>query len=129
MHNLLCIQASFQDYLLTGDLSIMSAIVSDIRDAKQRLEVYFNAYRIRLIDVLKADYPKLRLYMGDEEFEKLSLAYLKAFPSEHFSVRYLGQHLLGSLDSVVDSGAPSRTWSRMRVNTIRTRALGAVSKA
>ena len=94
MRHLHELQTRFQAYLETGDDAIEQDIVSsaDAR-AEHRLAVYYNAYRIRLIDCLAVDYPALAKLVGRDAFEDLALAYLQRFPSTHPSVRWFGRHL------------------------------------
>lgn len=71
-----------------------------------RLEVYAEAYFFRLLDVLRSDYPKLVLAVGDAAFHNLVTDYLLAHPPRDPSVRnagsrlpaYLGRHPLGVAD-------------------------------
>jgi hypothetical protein len=87
------LQSQFQEYLMHGTNTISPEIAPDERfSADKRLKVYFDAYRIRLMEILKLDFPKTHTLLGDEEFEQAFLTYLLQFPSTHFSVRYFGQH-------------------------------------
>ncbi len=91
-------QSALQSFLLHADPSITEHVVGDERaDAKQRLDVYFQAYRLRLQEVLATDFGGLRALLGDEGFEQMSLAYIDAYPSEHPSVRWFGRALAGFL--------------------------------
>ena len=49
--------------------------------AGRRFEVYAGAYRLRLTEALKANHPVLHQALGDEQFDRLALAYLEAHPS------------------------------------------------
>ena len=94
MSHLHDLQARFQAYLVTGDEAIENDIVgSASARAEHRLAVYYNAYRIRLIDCLALDYPALVKTIGREGFETLALDYLERHPSTHPSVRWFGRHL------------------------------------
>lgn len=88
------LQAYFQEYLMHGTLNtILPQVAPDERfSAEKRLKVYFDAYRIRLMEILKLDFPKTHTLLGDENFENAFHAYLDKYPSTHFSVRYFGQH-------------------------------------
>jgi len=57
------------------------------------LEIYSEAYRLRLIEALETDYPALHALLGDGGFADLGRAYLDAYPSNHFSIRWFGRHL------------------------------------
>lgn len=95
------VQVQFQDYLIQGDQeSILRSIAPDDRfSAEKRLQVYFDAYRIRLLEILKQDFPKTHTLLGDQEFAEAFHLYLRKHPSQHFSVRYFGQHFVEFLAS------------------------------
>lgn len=61
--------------------------------AADGLRIYHNAYRARLLAVLREDFPALQQWLGAESFEQLALAYLAAWPPRHFSLRWLGEKL------------------------------------
>lgn len=61
--------------------------------ALEGLRVYHNAYRSRLLAVLREDFPALQQWLGEESFEQLALAYIAAWPPRHFSIRWLGEKL------------------------------------
>ena len=93
MANLVTLQNNFQAFLLTGNQSgIESLIVKDHLSKEKRLKIYFDAYHIRLNEILVQDFPKTFILMGEDLFDKAFLAYLNAYPSTHFSARYFGQH-------------------------------------
>ncbi|MBS0215355.1 MAG: putative DNA-binding domain-containing protein [Proteobacteria bacterium] len=81
-------QAALQDWLLHGDAVASGFIDGDRRD--QRLRIYGDAYRLRLIDILAGDFPVLHALVGEEIFEALADGYLHAHPSRHPSVRHFG---------------------------------------
>lgn len=94
MPNLYQLQTLFQDYILKDDKGIAEHVVGHPIKTDERLKIYFDGYRIKLLDVLKSDFPKLYAYIGEKKFEDLCFAYLKQYASEHFSVRYVGQYLI-----------------------------------
>ncbi|RYY74940.1 MAG: DUF2063 domain-containing protein [Gammaproteobacteria bacterium] len=88
------LQASLQDFLLdknpdANDLTLETPAFS----RQERLAIYYNAYRLRLIDTLGNDYPALKFYLGDDNFEKLAIAFIDAHPSYHHSLRWFGEKL------------------------------------
>lgn len=88
------LQDQFQRYVLTGEKGILSAVVDGPRlDASGRLDVYAHGYRLRLIEVLDADYPALHTLAGDELFDQLARAYIAAHPSIFPNARWFGIHL------------------------------------
>ena len=89
------LQKRFQDYLIGVSEDFEKDIIST-KDAlaEHRLGAYYNAYRIRLIDCLATDFAVLQKTVGEEDFEHLVLEYLKLYPSEHPSVRWVGKHMV-----------------------------------
>lgn len=73
------------DIIDTGEVNKVSV--------DQRLAVYGNAYGYRLIDALSENYPSVHTLLGDEDFYKMTYAYMEAYPSHHFSLRYFGHEL------------------------------------
>jgi hypothetical protein len=55
-----------------------------------RVEIYADMYRARLVDVLREDFPRTRVLLGDSAFVALAERYLIRYPSTHPSVRYVG---------------------------------------
>ena len=96
MNKLTTLQHSFQDFILRPHhaSAIESSVVSDIKaSAYSRLDIYATAYRMRLCETLEQDFAALHTFLGDEQFHTLCLHYLDAHPSQHFSLRYLGQRM------------------------------------
>jgi len=88
------LQQRLQAYLLAGAADIEPLIVADdIADAHARLDVYAQAYRLRLLDVLRSDYPVLLAHLGAAKFALLGRSYIDAHPSDTPSVRWFGRHL------------------------------------
>lgn len=93
------IQAAFKRYLFEEDNEIVAHIIStESLNSDNRLAVYRNAYRSRLVEALANDYPALSYVMGEDGFRDLSLAYLKAYPSTNYSLRWFGKQLPRFLD-------------------------------
>ena len=92
--NLPELQQAFQRYLLDRDGPVRTEIVSTAAaDAETRLGIYFEAYRLRLLEVLEGDFTALRAFVGAERFAEIGRAYIDACPSDHFSVRYFGRRM------------------------------------
>ncbi len=58
-----------------------------------RLGIYRYAYFARIEESLAADFPKLKIALGDEPFEELIRKYLKAYPSQYSSLAQVGKNL------------------------------------
>lgn len=92
------LQEQLQSHLLHGDPGITRRIIGTPRvNVRTRLAIYSDAYRLRLLEALRVDFPALHTLAGDAEFERIGRAYLDAHPSGHFSIRYFGQQLAGFL--------------------------------
>ena len=72
------------EQLITGD---------DRLTARERLEIYANAYFFRLLEVFKEDYPALLAVIGDDNFHNLATSYLVDYPPTEPSVLYAGRKL------------------------------------
>jgi hypothetical protein len=88
------LQRSFQQHLLMGDDAILESVVeAPPLPAAERVKIYRNAYRVRLLDALKDTYPVLFKILGDEVFESLGNAFIDTHPSVHRSIRWYGREL------------------------------------
>lgn len=90
------LQAEFKDYLFSGineaAFTPLFAANNGI-DVSHRLDVYRNAYYIRLQEALANDFPALLAYTGEAAFGREMAGYLKACPSTSPSLRQLGERL------------------------------------
>jgi hypothetical protein len=60
-------------------------------DSAERLQVYADAYMIRLREALAEDFPRTAKLLGEREFDRLVRDYLGAHPSTEPSLRHLGR--------------------------------------
>jgi len=95
MSRLTELQSDFQRYLLVGDERVRP-LIADGNDIAidARLDVYGQAYRLRLIEALGKDFPGLRALIGETDFEAAGRAYIERHPSQHPSLQHcwpLGQ--------------------------------------
>jgi len=87
-------QAAFQRGILTGDDTVLAEILDSPRETRATLYgVYRYAYGSRLVDALRNDHELLHTYLGDEMFDEMGHAYVKARPSEHPNLRWFSQGL------------------------------------
>lgn len=94
MSELSRIQKSMMAFLIKKDDTIEADVVdSDVVNAKQRLNIYADGYGYRLHDALSENYSAVHTLLGDEDFYNMAYAYMDAYPSEHFSLRFLGSKL------------------------------------
>ena len=61
--------------------------------ARERVQIYADMVLWRQIDVLREDFPKLVVLLGDDEFAELAEAYVRRWPSEFPSLVRLGRKL------------------------------------
>jgi hypothetical protein len=88
------LQSDLQKHLVGGDGAITDAVVdAPPLTIVERLGIYRNAYRVRLIEALEETYPVLHAVLGDEDFAALGGAFLDAQPSVHRSIRWYGGEL------------------------------------
>jgi len=88
------LQAAFQGFVQSGAPAIEAAVVGDARaDPAERLDVYYQAYRLRFEEILRNDFPGLRSLLDDAGFRELCLRYTQRYPSVEPSVRWLGRSL------------------------------------
>jgi hypothetical protein len=63
----------------------------------ERLEIYVDAYHLRLMECLREEFPATRHSVGDELFDALAFGYLESFPSRSYTLARLGAQLPGYL--------------------------------
>jgi hypothetical protein len=93
------LQRDLQHHVLNGDAAIADAVNGTAAvPAATRLAVYSNAYRIRLADALGDNMPRLREFLGEEEFGAVAARYIDAHPSQFASIRWFGDRLAQELE-------------------------------
>jgi hypothetical protein len=101
MSKLAQLQQDFQAYVLHGAEPMkMEVVTTDRVPAEVRLNIYSTAYRLRLLEALETEYTALKAALGDEEFERLGLAYIDAYPSPYPNLRWFGGNLDAWLKAV-----------------------------
>lgn len=113
-------QREFEAYLLNEPVAPSgvlhdSLLGSEALSIEVGLSIYHNAYRARLLEALREDYPTLLHWLGDEEFAALAEAYLRAHPSQHYSLRWLGARLPAFIADhlVAEQSAPLAELARL----------------
>lgn len=93
MKNLAELQQRMQDAVL-GNSTAEGLTASPPKGSPtERLNVYRNAYSLRLIEFLAHDYEKLHTYLGAVRFNEMALQYIAAHPSDHPNARWFSRHL------------------------------------
>ncbi|MEE9412490.1 MAG: DNA-binding domain-containing protein [Methylococcales bacterium] len=58
-----------------------------------RIDIYRNAYHLRLKESIEIDHEMLGYYLGDELFDQMVSTYIAAYPSQQTSLRYFSEQL------------------------------------
>jgi len=91
MTDLARLQRGFQRHVLEGDPRFERQVPGTAQvPARRRLAIYRNAYKARLIEALRDDYPGVCALAGETAFERLARAYVEAYPSRFFNLRWYG---------------------------------------
>ena len=111
-------QADFQRGILAGDDK--RARRNPRQPDKEKRETLFGVYRYaygsRLVEALRNDHELLHAYLGDEMFDEMGHAYVKARPSHHPNLRWFSQGLpeflqrQRALQRLSRAGATSPRW-------------------
>ncbi|BBP73832.1 DUF2063 domain-containing protein [Pseudomonas sp. Seg1] len=93
-------QLAFEAFLLdetaTANLNLDESLIGGpTLDIATGLAIYHNAYKARLLEVLRNDFEAIWQWLGDEEFDLLATAYIRQSPSAHYSLRWLGKGFEG----------------------------------
>ncbi|MCU1776709.1 putative DNA-binding domain-containing protein [Pseudomonas sp. HT11] len=89
-------QLAFEQHLLSESSVANSGFAATLLggptlDVDTGLAIYHNAYVSRLQEVLRHDFGAIRYWLGDDEFALLTDAYVRRYPSAHYSLRWLGE--------------------------------------
>lgn len=88
------LQRDFQRHVLHGHERIVDAVDgSPTVPATLRLEIYSEAYRLRLTEALASTLPRLQQAMGKEAFAAIAREYIDLCPSTHPSIRWFGDQM------------------------------------
>lgn len=132
MSTLAALQARFLAGVIDGKAEAMSDICATAQfSATQRMAVYANAYRRRLVEALASVHERTAQRLGESRFDTLGLAYVEAHAPVDRSLGRYGLDFPGWLQanagSLVDLGALSpRTLSGVAtIDTLLRRAFDA----
>jgi Putative DNA-binding domain len=88
------LQRRMQDSILKRNCGTLPHMKQTPRDTPETMfGVYQNAYKLRLVEILGSDHPKLKCFMGDEGFARMANAYADAHPSDQPNARWFSRHL------------------------------------
>jgi len=88
------VQHTLASYILDGQHPHALDLVKPqgTLSAAQRLQIYHQAYRWRLLEVLQDHYAQCHAYLGDDFFDAEAMAYIQAHPPEADNLRHYGAH-------------------------------------
>ncbi len=92
MHSLPELQRAFKQTLMAyqADASSSPALQNILSG---RFEIYGEAYKSRLLEALKSNFPALHRVLGDEAFRDLAHRFVDVSPSAYRSIRWFGREL------------------------------------
>lgn len=96
MPDLAQLQSEFQAYLVNNisGVGFTEYIVDDAKvGVNKRLSIYYDAYRLRIIEALATAYPKIKALVGDDKFKSIALEYINKYPSTVPNMRWYGAHM------------------------------------
>ena len=94
MNGLRKLQQDFSHYLTDSATMIIDQVVDQGNiDRATRLNIYKNAYNVRLKQCIETDHPMLGLYLGDDLFNQMVNEYIQKHPSHYPSLRHFCDHL------------------------------------
>ncbi|NWC96227.1 MULTISPECIES: DNA-binding domain-containing protein [unclassified Pseudomonas] len=113
-------QLAFEEHLLSESAAANSGFAATLLggptlDVETGLAIYHNAYVARLQEVLRGDFGAVRYWLGDDEFALLSEAYVRRYPSAHYSLRWLGERFPGFIleHLIAEQSAPLEELARL----------------
>jgi Putative DNA-binding domain len=101
------LQRQFQLHVLAGDPAVTRHISASANiPAPTRLAIYADAYRLRLIDALGGNFPRLQQWLGNEAFSTIARRYIDSHPSASRSIRWYG----AALPACLELSHPLQPW-------------------
>jgi len=87
------LQTDFQRALFDTECKGADWISESARglSARNRLDIYYNAYRLRLIDVLLDTFEHTAIYLGDDWFNQLAAGYVQSHYSTYNNIGLYGK--------------------------------------
>lgn len=88
------LQSTIQQAILDDEPDAVKLVRRPVNgSAEARLDVYRDAYGLRLTEFIANDYPKLKCYMGEAKFTALAHAYIARHRSNDPNARWYSRHL------------------------------------
>ena len=119
--NLRQLQTSFQNVILGQKCTDVDWVTTTARtlSSGDRLNIYHNAYRFRLADVLFDTFEHTAIYLGSDWFNQLALSYIQSHHSNSPNIGQYGKEFPGFLseqlaDDIEVSELASMDWKLRR---------------
>ena len=109
MNKLGRIQTAFYDTILGKNKNFTNFVVKTRSPSTNtRINIYSDGYELRLLEVLKNNYEKVLLFLGENKFEKIAKKYIHKYPSTLKSIRYFGDRFADFI--LHDTTIPNKTF-------------------
>lgn len=88
------LQSEFQSLLLKPECLAADWVSESVQgmSSQARLNIYHNAYRLRLVDVLFDTFEHTSIYLGDDWFRQLATHYVETHTSTHTNIGDYGKY-------------------------------------
>lgn len=90
MSTLVDLQARFHEHILGLPSRVEQDIVEGGIAIEQRLNIYHNAYRVRLLENLQDAFEKTWGYLGERQFATAAMAFIEKYPPQQRNLRWHG---------------------------------------
>lgn len=101
------LQSEFQKIILDAECDGADWVAESAQDMSslERMAIYHNAYRVRLVDVLLDTFEHTAIYLGDDWFRQLASAYVQSQHSTHTNIGFYGREFpIFLADELKDDG-------------------------
>lgn len=97
------LQEDFQALLLTEQCQGAAWVAASTGNlsSSERIGIYHNAYRVRLIEVLRENFEHTAVYLGDDWFYLLARSYVEQHPSDDHNISHYGARFADFLAGVL----------------------------
>lgn len=106
MSKMYALMEQFHDAILRHDAGVALPLIraGDSISPEQRLAIYIEGYRTRLVLAIRSDYPTLLALLGEAAFDAFARRYIDAAPPTHFSLDRYPHGFADFFRAVCDDG-------------------------
>ncbi len=109
-----------QSHIVTLPSDVEQIIEPSRRQSSiERLEVYANAYYMRLIECLQSEFPVFRQTVGDDLFAEFAVDYLRRYPSQSYTLGELGARFVSFLTETRPAAQDAPDWFDFLIDLAR----------